>query len=284
MVFFLEQRMSPLPKVRTVADLGPSATREFCWFVPLTGLGDTRVNLTLRKKDKKKIPWFCCHLEHFSISFCILRFRISVTGALVMLKSAQFSSTSWSSPRSSAQWQRQNHEQMSNTTNRHQDSHCHCPRTRLLYAPSCASSQRCRCTLFKAKIWNKANGEWKFTSIFCCDRVLRGKRTPPSLSENQQELNSQRCCSRGDLHCQVDLRCIWVDRSPWAREEVGLQRKEERRLNLHQNVWLPTLGKGRGNGGRWKVKKQRRKLHYQIGKRWKGFWDFTQDLWLCNCL
>lgn len=62
-------------------------------------------------------------------------------------------------------------------------------------------------------------------------------------------------CSRGELLCQVDLWCVWVDRSPWAREEVGLQRKEERRLNLNQNVWLPTLGKGKGNGGGWQEKK-----------------------------
>lgn len=79
--------------------------------------------------------------------------------------------------------------------------------------------------------------------------------------------NWQCCGSRGDLHCQVDLWCIWADRSPRAREEVGLQRKEERRLNLNQNVWLPTLGKGRGNGGR--VEKVQRNLYDRIRKKWK---------------
>lgn len=82
---------------------------------------------------------------------------MGITGALIMLKSVQFSSTSWSSPRSSAQRQRQNHEQMSNTISRHQDGHCHRPQTRLLYAPTCASSQGCGFALFKAKIWKKAN-------------------------------------------------------------------------------------------------------------------------------
>lgn len=52
MVFFLEQRMSPLPKVSTAADLGPTATTEFGWFVLLTGLSvcDFSMLLTLRKK------------------------------------------------------------------------------------------------------------------------------------------------------------------------------------------------------------------------------------------
>lgn len=87
-------------------------------------------------------------------------------------------------------------------------------------------------------------------------------------------------CSRGDLLCQVDLWCVWVDRSPRAREEVGLQRKEERRLNLNQNVWLPTLGREKGNGGGWQVKKHTRKLFYQIGKMWKdlNIWLHTKSL------
>lgn len=46
-----------------------------------------------------------------------------------------------------------------------------------------------------------------------------------------------------------------LTRAPGAREEVGLKRKEGRRLNLHQNVWLPVLGKGRGSGGGWKGRK-----------------------------
>lgn len=54
-----------------------------------------------------------------------------------------------------------------------------------------------------------------------------------------------------------------------------MQRKEGRRLNLHQNVWLPVLGKGRGSGGGWKGEKLG-KLHCQIGK-WGKDRDFPQD-------
>lgn len=185
----------------------------------------------------------------------------------------QFSSTPRSSPRSSAQQQEkrqwQKHKQMSHVVTRHKDCHCssnldafmHCP----AHPPEVVDS-----LCWKQRFETKGMGHGNLLP-FSCDWVLCGKCTPPSLSENQREPNSQCCCSRGDLHCQVDLWCIWVDRLPWAREEVGLQRKEGRRLNLHQNVWLPTAGKGRGSGGGWKLKRQMRKLHYQIGKRWRNF-------------
>lgn len=166
------------------------------------------------------------------------------------------------------QWQ--THKQMWNVLNRHTDCHCSSPNLaafmyRPVHPPEIVDS-----LCWKQKFETKGMGNGNLLP-FKCDWVLCGKCTPPSLSENQQECNSQCCCSRGDLHCQVDLWCVWVDRLPWAREEVGLQRKEGRRLNLHQNVWLPTLGKGRDSGGGWKVEKHMRKLHYQIGKRWKDF-------------
>lgn len=157
---------------------------------------------------------------------------------------------------------------MSNVVNRHRGCHWGSPSlAAFTYCPG-HPPEVVNPLCWKQKLETKGMGNGNLLP-FSCDWVLCGKCTPPSLSENQQERNSQRCCSRGDLHCQVDLWCFWVDRLPWAREEVGLQRKEERRLNLHQNVRLPVLGKGRGTGGGCKVKKHMRKLHYQIGKRWK---------------
>lgn len=48
-----------------------------------------------------------------------------------------------------------------------------------------------------------------------------------------------------------------------------MQRKEGRRLNLHQNVWLPVLGKGRGSGGGWKGRKPGKTAlpNREMGKR-----------------
>lgn len=90
---------------------------------------------------------------------------------------------------------------------------------------------------------------------FSCHWVLCGKCTPPSLSEHQRQ-QTPGALAQGEIST-VRLICdaFELTRAPGAREEVGLQRKEGRRLKLHQNVWLPVLGKGRGGGGGWKGRK-----------------------------
>lgn len=104
---------------------------------------------------------------------------------------------------------------------------------------------------------------------FSCDWVLRGKCTPPSLSGDQQQ-QTPSAVAQGEIST-VRLICeaFELTRVPGAREEVGLQRKEGRRLNLHQNVWLPVLGKGRGSGGGWKGRKPGKTAlpNREMGKR-----------------
>lgn len=242
-VFFLEQRTSPLPTV-SPADLGPTATRE-----SLAGLWywwDSAVRVWLLQLILNIFFTFFHPQLPYQHKSC------SNNGWFV-----QFSSTFWSGLRSSGQrhWRRQwqTHQQMSTAVNRHKDCHCSSPNpAAFTYCPA-YPPEVVDPLCWKQKFETKGTGNGNLLP-FSCNWVLCGKCTPPSLSENQQECNSQRCCSRGDLHCQVDLWCFWADRLPWAREEVGLQRKEERRLNLHQNVWLPAEGRGEavGEGGKSK--------------------------------
>lgn len=99
MVFFLEQRMSPLPKVSTVADLAPMSLAALCYWQ------DSVVHVWLlhasniEKEVKKYSTWLLMLSSWTSFSLsCTLRFHISIMGGLVMVNlcsSVQLSEVAW---------------------------------------------------------------------------------------------------------------------------------------------------------------------------------------------